>query len=256
MKPDSSPTAIPANPASGGDAAAAAYIARELPKARQTLRRARIVALVLIGLIGTYITVISVTLVRFFRPQAAAQVASGMVLERVASDGPALAVQLERQIPLLIRQVPDYVIRQMPAYRQEVEVVLETELQGHCAALATEVGKQMDTLIAIHQSDLKTLLEHPNDRAAVRAVLPDLDQTITGFLTADADGREVQKHIADLAAGLKEVERRMDRLANGANLTPEEKKARHSLAVMAKAIKDKAMLPETAPAPVGKLASK
>jgi hypothetical protein len=256
MKPESSPSAAPATPAPTGEAAAAAYIAQELPKARKALRRARIIGLVLIGLIGGYISIISVTLVRFFQPQAAAQVASGMVLERVASDGPALALQIERQIPLLIRQAPDYVIRQLPGYREQAELVLETELQSHCATLSTQVGKQMDDLIATHEANLKTLLEHPNDRAVLRTVLPDLDQTITSFLTTDADGKVVQEHIADLAAALKEVEKRMDRLANGANLTPEEKKARRSLAVMAKAIKDKTTLPETSPAPVGKLASK
>ena len=256
MKPESSPSVTPITPAPTGDAAAVAYIAQELPKARKALRRARIIGLVLIGLIGGYFTVISVTLVRFFQPKEAAQVASGMVLERLANDGPALAVAIERQIPLLIRQAPDYVIRQLPGYRQEAELVLETELQSHCDVLAKEVGQQMDDLIATHQADLKTLLEHPNDRAALRSVLPDLDQTITGFLTTDADGKVVQEHIADLAAGLKEVEKRMDRLANGTNLTPEEQKARRSLAVMAKAIKDKTTAPEKAPAPVGKLASK
>jgi hypothetical protein len=66
----------------------------------------------------------------------------------------------------------------------------------------------------------------------------------------------VQEHITDLANGLKEIEKRMDHLANGSNLTPEEQKARRSLAVLAKAIKDKTKAPEVASTPVGKLASK
>ena len=255
MNPASSPSPVPTTAAPTGEAAAAAYIAQELPKARKALRRARIIGWVLIGLIGGYITVISVTLVRFFQPQAAAQVASGMVLERVANDGPALAAQIERQIPLLIRQAPDYVIRQLPGYRREAEMVIETDLQSHCVTLAKEVGQQMDDLLATHQSDLKTLLEHPNDRAALRAVLPDLDQTITGFLRTDADGKVLQAQITDLASGLKEVEQRMDRLANATDLTLDEHKARRALAVLAKAIKDKTTLPETTPAPAGKLAS-
>ena len=160
------------------------------------------------------------------------------------------------EIPLLIRQLPDYVIKQLPLYRQDVELALEGELQGHCAALSKELGKEMDEQIDSHQSELKTLLEHPNDRAVLRTVLPDLDQTVTGFLTTDADGKVVQEHITDLAAGLKEVEKHMDRLANGSNLTPEEQKARRSLAVLAKAIKDKTKVPDTGPAPVGKLARK
>ena len=256
MKPESSVSITPAASASSGEAAAAAYIAQELPKARQALRRARIIGLVLIGLIGGYITAISVTLVKFFQPREAAQIASGMLVQRVETDGPALALQIERQIPLLIREAPDYAIRQLPGYRQELEHGLELELQRHCTILAQQIGKQMDDLIETHQADLKTLLAHPNDRAVLRTVLPDLDQTITGFLAADTDGKVVQEHITDLAAGLKEIEKRMDHLANGSNLTPEEKKVRRSLAVLAKAIKDRTKLPETSPAPLGKLASR
>jgi hypothetical protein len=255
MKPKRSPSTAPATPTQPSDAAAD-YIAQELPKARQAYRRARLIGLLLIGVVGTYISVISVMMVRFSQPQEAAQIASGMLVQHLASDGPGLASQLERQVPLLIRQVPDYVIQQLPVYRQQVELTMESELHGHCIPLGKELGKQMDQQIAEHQADLKTLLARPTDRAALRAVLPDLDQTVTGFLTTDADGKVVREHINDLAAGLAEVEHHMDRLANGTNLTPEEKKARRSLAVLAKAIKDNTKAVATNAAPVGKLASK
>jgi hypothetical protein len=251
MKPNESPATSPATSAQQGEAAAA-YIAQELPKARKALRRSRIVGLVLIGVVGGYISIISLTLVKFFQPQEAAQIATGMLIQHIDSDGPVLALQVERQIPLLIRQLPDYVIQQLPAYRQEVEHSLTSELQSHCAGLSKELGKHLDTQLNLHVADLQTLLARPNDRTALRAVLPDLEQTVTGFLTTDADGKLVQTHINDLAAGLKEIEKHMDRLANGSDLTPQEKKARRSLAVLAKAIRDNT----ATPAPVGKLASK
>jgi hypothetical protein len=255
MKTEQIPSTTPATPAETGEAAAA-YIAQELPKARKALKRTRIIGVVLLCLVAGYISFISLTLVKFFQPSEAAQIASGMLIQRIASDGPVLAAQVEREIPLLIRQVPDYVIRELPNYRQETEQVLIGELEAHCAALSLQLGRQMDEQIESHQSELKTLLAHPNDRAVIRTILPDLDQTITSFLTTDADGKAVREHIADLAAGLKQVETRMDRLANGANLTPEEQKARRSLALLAKAIKDKTKTPEVASTPLGKLASK
>lgn len=255
MKPESTPSTAPETSAGTGDAAAA-YIAQELPKARKALKRTRIIGMVLICAVGGYISFISLTLVKFFQPREAAQIASGMVMQRIASDGPVLAAQVEREIPLLIRQLPDYVIHELPGYRQETEQALIGELQVHCAALGRQLGKQMDEQLDSHQAELKALLEHPNNRAVLRTVLPDLDQTITSFLTTDADGKAVREHITDLAAGLKDIEKRMDRLANGANLTPEEQKARRSLAVLAKAIKDKTKTPEVASTPMGKLASK
>ena len=255
MKPEQTPSTTPETTTGTADAAAA-YIAQELPKARKALKRTRIIGLVMVGLVGIYISFISITLVKFFQPREAAQIASGMLVQHIASDGPILALQIEREIPLLIRQVPDYVIHELPGYRQELELALEAELQTHCVALGRDLGKEMDIQIDSHQAELKSLLEHPNDRSVLRTVLPDLDQTLTGFLTADADGKVVQEHITDLANGLKEVEKHMDRLANGSNLTPEEQKARRSLAVLAKAIKDKTKEPDLTPAPVGKLARK
>ena len=255
MKPEQIPSTTPETPAGTVDAAAA-YIAQELPKARKAFKRTRTIGLVLVCVVGCYISFISFTLVKFFQPQEAAQIASGMLMQHIASDGPVLALQIEREIPLLIRQVPDYVIHELPGYRQQLELALEGELQVHCLALGRDLGKEMDAQIDSHQAELKSLLDHPNDRAVLRTVLPDLDQTLTTFLTMDADGKVVQEHITDLAKGLKEIEKHMDRLANGSDLTPEEQKARRSLAVLAKAIKDKAKEPDLTPAPVGKLAKK
>ncbi len=255
MKSERTPTTTPKTPAEAGDPAAA-YIAQELPKARLALKRARMVGLALLVLVGGYISIISVTLVRFFQPADAAEVASGMVMQHIATEGPALVVQVEREIPLLIRQLPDYVIRELPAYRQEVEQALMAEFQTHWSGLSRDVGKELDTQLAAHQDVLKELLQHPNDRDLIRAALPNLELTITSFLTSDADGKVVQEHITDIAAGLKEIEKRMDRLAKGTNLTPEEQKARRSLAVLSKAIKAQTSQPDVASRPVRKMAGK
>jgi len=57
---------------------------------------------------------------------------------------------------------------------------------------------------------------------------------VTDFVQHDADGRDLKKQIDELAVSLKDIEKRMDRLANATDLTPEEKKARRALAVIAK----------------------
>jgi hypothetical protein len=256
MKPRPSRQPEPPTPAQTDEAAAIAYVAQELPRARKALQRTRMVGAVLLVLVGTYISIISVTMVRFLQPREAAEVASGMVVQHIASDGPELAARVERQIPLFIRQLPDYLIQHLPGYRQELEHSLEAQLQVHAAALAKDLAKELDQQLARHQADLKMLLASPNDRVALRAVLPDLDQTITGFLTADAEGMEVRRRINDLGAGLKDIANHMDRLANGSNLTPEEKKARRSLAVLAKAIRDNTKMAETSDSAAARLASK
>ena len=192
---------------------------------------------------------ISTIMVRFFQPKAAAEVASGMLAQHANTAGPVLAAQIEREIPLLIRQTPDYLIKEIPVYRKELQQTLETEYQTYCNSFSKDLGDEMDKLIDSHKAEIKTLLENSTDRAAIRKVLPDFDQAINDFMKADADGRALKRHIDDLAVTLKEVETRMARLANGSDLTPEEKKARRALAMLAKVIDDNTRMPASVPVP-------
>lgn len=232
-----------------GEETAVAYLAQELPKARQSLKRTRIVGIILICCVAAYIGAISVIMVNFFQPKQAAEVASGMLAQHVASDGPALAVQIEREIPALIRQMPDYLIKEIPNYRKQLQQTLEGEFQSYCDSLSKDLGGQVDKLIDDHKAEIKTLLENANDREAIRKVLPDFERVITEFMQGDVDGKTLKKHIDDLAAALKEVEKRMDRLANGKNLTTEEQRARRALAMLAKVIHDSAKVPDDAVVP-------
>lgn len=249
MNSEKTPSPSFENTALTGEAAASAYLAGLLPKARQTLRRTRIVGVVLICFVGAYIGVISTVMVRFFQPKEAAQVASGMLIEHAKSEGPALATQFENEVLTLLRGVPDYLISEMPNYRKTLQESLEREYEFYCASLSRDLGDQIDKLIDDHKAEIKTLLENANDRETIRKVLPDFDKVIDHFTQIDVDGRVLKKQIDELAAALKEVEKRMDRLANASDLTPEEQRARHALAMLAKVIEDNTKIPEGASAP-------
>jgi len=67
---------------------------------------------------------------------------------------------------------------------------------------------------------------------------------VAGCMKNDPEGRALREHIDEWAAALKEVEKRMDRLANANDLTPEEQKARYALALMSKAIDANTRMPE------------
>ena len=252
MTPQTNPAPAPDTTGLTGETAAAAYIAAELPKARRTLKRTRIVGVILILGIAVYIGVISAYFVKFFQPLEAAQVASVMLTRHVADRGPALAVQIEQEIPALIRQLPDYLIKEIPGFRKGLQQSLENEYRGYCNTFARKLGEHTDVLIDEHKAEIKTLLENASDRAAIRKVLPDFDRAIAEFTRNDADGRALKKHIDEVAATLKEVEKRMNRLANGTNLTSEEQKARRALAILARAIEENTAMPEHASAPLAK----
>ncbi len=241
-------TTQPANPPTGTAASsqsvAEEYLAQELLKARQVLRRTRLTNLALVALVGTYMSVVSATLTRFLQPQEAAQVASGIMVQHIQNNGPALAVRIEREIPRLIRNAPVHLLQQLPACRQEIEQSVGLEFRSRCAVFAKDLGTEMDHLIEAHKADIGRLLENAEDRAALRQILPDFEKAITGFLNTDSDGRLVKKHITELASALDQIDKRVDRLANGSELTTEEQKARRALAVLARVIDSQTALPE------------
>jgi hypothetical protein len=252
MKTDPPPAAVPRQTAQSGEEVLAAYLSRELPKARLLFKRTRIIGIVLIAFIAIYIGTITFIMVGYFQPQAAAEVASGMLTLHAIQDGPILAAKVEWEIPHIIHQVPDFLIGELPVYRKELQQSLLAEYEKYCNSLSKDLGEQMDKFIDEHQAEFKTLLENAGDRDAIRKTLPDLDKVIADCMKNDPEGQAFRERIDEWAAALKEVEKRMDRLANGTNLTPEEQKARHALALLSKVIEDNTKMPEAVAAPPAK----
>ena len=145
--------------------------------------------------------------------------------------------------------MPDYLITELPVYRKELQQSLETDYETYCNSLNKDLGEQMDKLIDEHKAEIKTLLENASDRDTIRKTLPDFDKVINASLRNNVEGQALKDHIDEIAAALKEVEKRMDRLANGSNLTPEEQKARKALALLSKVIQNTAQIPEDVSAP-------
>jgi len=250
MKTEPAPAAALKESTPTGEAVVAAYLAQELPKARLLLKRTRIICVILIVFIAAYIGTITTIMVGYFQPKAAAEVASGMLAQHAMKDGPILAAKVEWEIPHIIHQVPDYLIGELPVYRKELQQSLETGYEAYCNSLSKDLGDQMDKFIDDHQAEIKTLLENAGDRDAIRKILPDFDKVIAGTMKNDPEGQALRERIDEWAGALKEVEKRMDRLANGSNLTPEEQKARYALALLSKVIDANAKMPEAVSAPV------
>jgi hypothetical protein len=251
MKTEPSDGTAPVAPLTG-EAVVAAYLTEELPKARKTLKRTRITGVILILLVGAYIGIIATMMVRFFQPKTAAEVASGMLAQHAVSEGPILAAHIEREIPRLIHELPDYLIGELPVYRKELQRSLAVEYEAYCNSLSRDLGKKIDQLMDDHKAEIKILLENANNREAIRKNLPDFDKVIAEAMKNDPEGQALKEHIDAWAVTLKEVEKRMDRLANGDHLTLEEQKARHALSLLSKVIAANTQLPAGASVPPAK----
>ena len=234
IEPEKTPKIVPATPTPAAGDLASHYITQELVQARVSLQRTRIFTILALLLIGGELIYITAKFNRTFQPQNAAEIADGMVMEQVDDHGDQLSDAIKQRVPQLIAQTPDYVLQQMPSYRQALEDNVTGTLDGYFKSAAAPLGQNLDTFLAAHQDDVKQMLLDANDKATIQRVGEDLkQQMLTSLQTPQAGGPSVSGQINQSLQSLQEVEKTMHRLAANKDLTPEERKTRHALAIIA-----------------------
>lgn len=222
-------------PASGASAAEQ-FLADELAATRRALQRTRVAGLIAIVVVVSYMSYVTHALQNELEPQAAARLATGFVQEQVSAKTDALASQVKERIPALVAGLPDYVQRELPRYREKLEDRLELDFREHSLATAQQLGKHLDDFLQAHVVEIRALLKLADSKPeALQSLAPDLEQEIIRSLSDKSAGDESLKEKIDQAfVELQKVEAQVDRLAKAVNLTPQEKKTRHAIAVIAR----------------------
>ncbi len=228
------PTPAPA-PASGASVAEQ-FLASELAATRRSLQRTRIAGTIVVVVVVTYMTIVARALNEQLEPKAAADFATTFVAAQVMEKTDALASQVKERIPALVAGLPDYLQRELPRHREALEERLEQDFKEHCTATSQQLGKHLDDFLQAHIVQIRTLLNTAENKPEqLQALAPDLEQEIVRYLSDKSTGDESLKDKIDQAhAELQKVEKQVDRLAGGTNLTPQEKKVRHAIAIIAR----------------------
>ena len=141
--PENTPTQItPDTPTPAAGDLASHYITKELAQARVSLQRTRIFTVLALLLIGGELISITAKFNHSFQPQNAAEIADGMVMEQVDQHGDQLSDQIKQQVPQLIARTPDYVLQQMPSYRQSLEDKVTDNLDGYFKSSSQSLGRE------------------------------------------------------------------------------------------------------------------
>ena len=117
------PANTPVTPAAG--TAAENFLAREVADTRRSLMISRIVSTIAVLFVMIYLLYVTSRFQDAMKPANAAEIAHGIVAERVETNATNIADEVKRRVPTLIEQVPDYAIKQMPEYRQRLEDQIE-----------------------------------------------------------------------------------------------------------------------------------
>ena len=231
---------------------AEAYILEELAKSKISLNRTRLFSIVSLIAAATYMGVVTANLSQFLRPAQAAELARGLIAQRVEEQGPDIAAQLKQQIPVLINQAPDYAMQQLPVYRQNLEDQFDTSLKTNLASGSDQMDKNLDDFFSTHTDEVKSVLASGADPAAVKTLGDGVTQEFLASLkTTKINGESIQSKFDSSLEALTAVQKKMDHLANNTGLTPQEKKTRHAIAIMTKTInRETPKLPASVAAPV------
>lgn len=213
------------------------YITKELLKARSSLRMTQIASVVICVLLSIYVVSLTSNFKSQLEPTAAAEIADGMIMQQINDNGPELTRQLQQKIPEFIEKTPDLAMEQLPKYRASLAQRVETDLNKYCQDNAVKLGTQLDTFLDTHKDEVKGLLTSGNDPAQVKAMGDSLKQMLMTYITEKpASGESIGDQINKSLTSLQEVEKKVHRLATANNLQPQEKKARHAIAVLTSGI--------------------
>lgn len=233
------PNPPPDSPATGA-AAAEQFLASELAATRLALQRTRIAGVIIIVIVFGYMSFVTRALVQHLEPKSAAEFATTFVQGQVVEKADALASQVRERIPALVAGLPDYLQRELPRHREALEDAIERDFRHHCQTTSQQLGKHLDDFLQAHVVQIRTLLNTAESKPEnLQLLAPDLEQELIRYLSDKTAGDESLKDKIDHAlAELRKVEQQVDRLAQAANLTPQEKKVRHAIAIVARSAEE------------------
>jgi hypothetical protein len=209
-------------------------------RARRDLRLAQIGGALLTLFVLGYLGWITSTLTRSLEPSAAAQIAQGVIAERVEMHANDLSGQLKERVPAMIAGLPDYALREMPRYREQLEEQAEGQMQKYFGQAATQLEGHMDEFVSAHHDQIKEVLAGGQDPATVHQLGAELQKAFLGYVNAASiNGETLGAKLDQSLATLQKVHQRMDRLAENKGLTPQEKKARRAIALLSQSIEEK-----------------
>ncbi len=222
----------PVTPAAGTEAER--FLAAEVAEAKRSLMITRIVSAVASLFVLFYLGYITSRFQESMKPAVAAEIAKGLVAERVDTGANEFADEMKKRVPAFIEGLPDYALKEMPGYRQKLEDRIITDLNGYSAENAPKLGEHLDDFLTAHKDEVKEMIDAGQDSAVADKVGAQLEaEFIASLKETDAGGGETFKEKMDKSlVSLQDIHKKVTRLAANKGLTPSEKKTRRAIAIL------------------------
>lgn len=234
--------------ATGGGPVAESYVSHELTKARSGLTRTRVGSMILLLLVGGEMLYLTGHTMDSLRPVNASEITTGLISERIQEREPEITDYIKEQVPLLIKQAPDYALAALPRYRKQIEARVDDDLKSYAESNINGLGAHLDKFLEANKDQVNAMMDAGQDQNATNAMGVRLKAEFESFLAETPPGGEsIKTKLNETFKVLQQVEDRSKRLAYAKDLDPSEKKARRALAIMLTTIShtQKSMSPDS-----------
>ncbi len=217
-----------------GGQAAVDYVNQQLESARSSLGRTKLIAIIIILLVLSYMTFVTKGILGHLEPKQAAETAKGLIATQLTEQGDALAKTLKERIPVMMHDLPDTVLARIPTIRQGIEDRVTSQLRNYAAMTAKEFDPLFEQFLTEHKDDIQSFLDASQNLEELREDLnPDLDKLLKDFLSAHNDGQEsLLEKFESSKLLLNRIAEQTDRLAGANDLNDREKQTRKAIAVL------------------------
>lgn len=240
MSSESKSNPVPKSNVSTPDAAgkvATQFVEEELARSRVAAKRAKLTTLILLAVVGAYMSFITIYFTGFMEPKNVANVATSILSEKVDQHATEIADKIKHDVPEMVKDIPAKLIEGMPVWRNELELKLEEVMIDNMAKHSEDFGKNLDDFLALHQADIQELLNHTTDKDKMKVLMTALEQDILDYLDAETEDGESLKHKLDVSLeAIQNVEKQMNRLANAKDLNAQELKTRRAVALISRKV--------------------
>ncbi len=221
-------------PNTDGGQTAVDYVNQQLASARTNLGRTKLVGIILILLVASYMTFVTRGILGHLQPKQAAATAKGLIAMQLTERGDALATALKERIPVIMHDLPDAVLKHIPTLRQGIEDRIEGQLRNYAAMTAKELDPLFEQFLTEHKDDIQLFLDASQNLDELREDLsPDMDMLLRNFLSLHHDGEEtLLEKFESSKVLLNRIADQTDRLAGATDLNDREKQTRRAIAVL------------------------
>ncbi|MFM9872035.1 MAG: hypothetical protein ACKVQS_01065 [Fimbriimonadaceae bacterium] len=221
------------------DTVAEAYVAEELASLKKSMTQTQIFGSAFVFILMCYMFSIANGFAQNFEPKTAAKITKGLVAQKLDDVQPQVSEYLKREIPTMIKNVPDMAKSQLPIMRENIETTVEAEISDLATKTSGQLDQALDSFLVEKQDEFKTIILAGQDKETTDEVAKAMREMFVDYLTEDhGQDESIQTKLDESLKALKEIAHRTHRMAYATDLDAVEKKTRRAVACLFSTVRE------------------